>query len=45
MGNARKHLLERRPLPNEMNELLGMLARDTGHSRVPASPHMITGTI
>ena len=24
---------------------LGMLSRDTGHSRVPAPPHMITGTI
>jgi hypothetical protein len=22
---------------------LGMLSRDTGHSRVPAPPHMITG--
>jgi len=24
---------------------LGMLSRETGHSRVPAPPHMITGTI
>ena len=31
--------------PTKGTNCLGMLSRETGHSRVPAPPHMITGTI
>ena len=33
------------PCPTRGTNCLGMLSRETGHSRVPAPPHMITGTI
>ena len=31
--------------PTRETNCLGMLSRETGHSRVPAPPHMITGMI
>ena len=31
--------------PTKGTNCLGMLSRETGHSRVPAPPHMITGMI
>ena len=31
--------------PTSGTNCLGMLSRETGHSRVPAPPHMITGTM
>src|SRR5438045_837728 len=31
--------------PTKGTNCLGMLSRETGHSRVPAPPHMITGII
>ena len=33
------------PVPTNGTNCFGMLSRETGHSRVPAPPHMITGTI
>jgi len=40
MRNARKHLLERRPLPDERNELFGhALARNRPQSRPRAAAH------
>jgi hypothetical protein len=33
------------PSPTSETNCLGMLSRETGHSRVPAPPHMITGMI
>src|SRR5215475_15010522 len=33
------------PSPTRETNCFGMLSRETGHSRVPAPPHMITGTI
>jgi hypothetical protein len=33
------------PLPTSGTNCFGMLSRDTGHRRVPAPPHMMTGTI
>ncbi len=33
------------PWPTRGTNCFGMLSRETGHSRVPAPPHMITGTI
>src|SRR5262249_36604645 len=33
------------PCPTRGTNCLGMVSRETGHSRVPAPPHMITGTI
>ena len=32
-------------LSDKGTNCLGMLSRETGHSRVPAPPHMITGMI
>jgi hypothetical protein len=31
--------------PTSGTNCFGMLSRETGHNRVPAPPHMITGTI
>ena len=45
VGNARKHLLEGRSPADGGTNCFGMLLRETGHSRVPAPPHMITGMI
>jgi len=33
------------PCPTSGTNCLGTLSRETGHSRVPAPPHMITGMI
>jgi hypothetical protein len=32
-------------IPTNETNCLGMLSRETGHKRVPAPPHMITGVI
>ena len=43
--DSREHLLKRRALPTRETNCFGLLSRETGHSRVPAPPHMITGMI